>query len=370
VAHLSPDRLRSATAIVSGAYLAAKIPQPLLRDRRTLRIPAGAIGAGIEAAGIGARTGTFLRRVDVPGIDVDLVACYANGSALAGTQDFLTREVDAHHLTGARSLAELQRIVADAVALGLLDNPEVWRALAFLVKVRPSGEVLTVHVELLGTEATLTAPIVTTSRSFWTTGYDLAVAAIEDLDRDGTGRVPEIVEAWTFTFGGCLRGLRPVTFPGEWTWDPRRDQTYTSRDGRTWGNVYVLLAAMRATVKADRTLSPAARIRRRGMLKVASVAGAFGMFAATTPVEAKAGTTHRVLTADGPVTLTVGTPERPGPWAFPPAAALVEGAGRLLLALLMHEVRIRGGTLAQVDTDGGFIVATPDGGPLDLEVGA
>jgi hypothetical protein len=45
----------------------------------------------------------------------------------------------------------------------------------------------------------------------------------------------------------------------------------------------------------------------------------------------------------------------------------VEGAGRLLLTLLIHEVRVRGGMLAQVDTDGGFIVATPDGGPIDPE---
>ena len=40
--------------------------------------------------------------------------------------------------------------------------------------------------------------------------------------------------------------LQPVSFPGRWTWDPGRNQSYHSRDGRTWGNLYLLLAAMRA----------------------------------------------------------------------------------------------------------------------------
>lgn len=361
------DRMASATAIVSGAYRAARIPQPLLRDWRTMRVPPRAIGAGIEAASIGARTGTSLRRLSAPGLDVDITACYPVGNALGGVQDFLTREVAAHHLHGHRSLAALTARLTDAVAAGLLDHPALCRALAFLCKVRPAGGVLTVHVDLFGTEATVTAPIVEGSREFWTTGFDLAAAVIEDLDRGGPGRVPEIVEAWTFTFGPRLRGLRPVTFPRGWTWDPRRPDTYRFRDGRTWGNLYLLFAAMRAEAKTDPGLSAAERIRLRGMLKVASVAGAFGMFSASTPLDVKPGTRHRVITSDGILALDRGTPERPGPWAFPPAAALVEGAGRLLLTLFMHEVRVRAGALMQVDTDGGFIVATPDGSLLDEE---
>ena len=361
------DHMASATAIVSGAYVAGRIPQPLLRDRRTMRVPPRAIGAGIEAASIGARTGTLVRRLAVPGLDVDITACYPVGNALAGVQDFLTHEVATHHVHGRRALAELTARVAAAVAAGLLDHPEAWRSLAFLCKVRPAGDVMTVHVDLFGTEATVTAPIAEGSREFWTTGFDLALAVLEDLDRGGPGSVPEIVEAWTFTFGRRLRGLHPVTFPGGWTWDPRRASTYRSRDGRTWGNLYLLLAAMRAAAKTDPTLSEPERIRRRGMLKVASVAGAFGMFSASTPLDVKPGTRHRVITSDGAVTLRHGTPERPGPWAFPPAAALVEGAGRLLLTLLVHEARVRGGQVVQADTDGAFIVATADGGLLDEE---
>jgi len=362
---VSIDHLPSAAALVSGAYVSAGTPQPLLRDRRTMRVPPRAIGAGIEAASIGARTGTSIRRQAVPGLDVDVTACYPVAGALASVQDFLTHEVAAHHLHGRRSLAELTARVAEAVASDVLEHPDAGRSLAFLCKVAPAGDVMTVHVELFGTEATVTAPIVEGSREFWTTGFDLAAAVLEDLDRGGPGSVPEIVEAWTFTFGRRLRGLHPVTFPGGWTWDPRTASTYRSRDGRTRGNLYLLFAAMRAVAKTDPTLSEPERIRRRGMLKVASVAGAFGMFCASTPLDVKPGTRHRVITADGIVTLDRGTPERPGPWAFPPAAALVEGAGRLLLTLLVHEARVRGGIAAQIDTDGGFIVATAEGGLID-----
>jgi hypothetical protein len=109
------DRIASAAALVSGAYIAARVPQPLLRDRWTMRVPARAIGAGIEAASIGARTGTFLRRVDTPGLDVDITACYPVAAALAGVQDFLTHEVTAHHVGGSRGLAGLRKKVRDVV---------------------------------------------------------------------------------------------------------------------------------------------------------------------------------------------------------------------------------------------------------------
>ncbi len=211
------DYLRTSTALVSATYRSAKLPQPLLRDRRTMRVPRRAIGAGIEAASIGARTGTFIRRVAMLGLDLDLIGCYALANALGGIQDFLTRVVTAHHLSAARSLAALADTVRHAVRLGLLDHPEIWRSLAFLAKVRPADDVLTAHIELFGMEATLTTSIVEGSLGFWTTGFDLAAAVMEDLDRGGDGRVPQIVEAWTFTFGPRLRGLHPVTLLSEAT---------------------------------------------------------------------------------------------------------------------------------------------------------
>jgi hypothetical protein len=102
------------------------------------------------------------------------------------------------------------------------------------------------------------------------------------------------------------------------------------------------------------------------MLKTAGNAAAFGLFSATTPIEEDRGKPHRVITSDGVLQIHTGTPERPGPWAFPPGAALVEGSGRLLLTLLIHEIRVRGGAVIQADTDGVFVAATPGGDEIDV----
>ncbi len=350
------DRLASAAALVSSTRAAARIPQPLLRDRSTFRVPLRALGAGIEAGSTGARKQTYVRRERQEGVDLDLTNCYGVGNALGGVDDLLTHEVTAHHLSGAGALARLAKIVHDAVRADLLSAPEIWRALSFLALVRPSGDILTAHFTIADIEATLTTTVVKGSIPIWLTGSDLAVGVIEDLDRGGRGRVPEIIEAWTFSSGPLLRGLRAVKLLERWTFDPRKPSNYVSRDGLTWGHLPLMLGAMRIDAKTDPSLSEATRLRRRGMLKIASVSAAFGMYLASYP-DASLGLPHQVITSDGLVTLNEGTPERAGAWAFPPAGALAEGFGRLLLTLVLHEARVRGVSPVGADTDGAFLSA-------------
>src|SRR5215470_5215468 len=54
--------------------------------------------------------------------------------------------------------------------------------------------------------------------------------------------------------------------------------------------------------------------------------------------------------------------ERPGRWQFPPAAALITGGGRLILAILESMVRKRHGTYLLTDTDSMLFVAARNGG--------
>ena len=56
------------------------------------------------------------------------------------------------------------------------------------------------------------------------------------------------------------------------------------------------------------------------------------------------------------------TPEEPGAFCFPPLAASVTGAARLLLALLQADVEARGGTYVACDTDSLLVVASETGG--------
>ena len=63
-------------------------------------------------------------------------------------------------------------------------------------------------------------------------------------------------------------------------------------------------------------------------------------------------------------------PESPGPFTFPPVAALIPAGARLTLALLEHLVREAGGELAACDTDGALIVASRSAGLLACPGGA
>jgi hypothetical protein len=63
-----------------------------------------------------------------------------------------------------------------------------------------------------------------------------------------------------------------------------------------------------------------------------------------------------------PYTCRVAQPDIPGEFCFPPLAALITGAARLMLALLERSAADLGGTYAMEDTDSMAIVATEHGG--------
>jgi hypothetical protein len=57
-------------------------------------------------------------------------------------------------------------------------------------------------------------------------------------------------------------------------------------------------------------------------------------------------------------------PEEPGEYSFPPIAACITGAAKLMLAMLERSVSDQGGTYAMCDTDSMAIVATREGGSV------
>jgi hypothetical protein len=66
----------------------------------------------------------------------------------------------------------------------------------------------------------------------------------------------------------------------------------------------------------------------------------------------------------GDIHARVRTPEEPGAFCFPPLAATITGAARLLLALLEADITARGGTYVACDTDSLTIVSSEAGGLL------
>ena len=85
---------------------------------------------------------------------------------------------------------------------------------------------------------------------------------------------------------------------------------------------------------------------------------------------------QQVWTHDGRWTERLQVIERPGRWYYPPIAAGVTAAARLLLYISRHLIETHGGAVAYWDTDSLHIVATPDrslvecpGGPDQMPSG-
>jgi hypothetical protein len=102
-----------------------------------------------------------------------------------------------------------------------------------------------------------------------------------------------------------------------------------------------------------------------GFLKVLATSTSYGIFAKTNRQVLASGTKQRVTEyglVPEPIETEVGWPEEPGIFCFPPLAAFVAGAGRLMLALLECCVTDLGGSYVMCDTDSMTIVATERGG--------
>jgi DNA polymerase elongation subunit (family B) len=112
-----------------------------------------------------------------------------------------------------------------------------------------------------------------------------------------------------------------------------------------------------------RVQGPGAELRERvaSFLKTLANACAYGIFAQMDVGEPTPGTEVSVAGVWGFSTRVMSV-ETPGPYCYPPLAASITGAGRLLLALLISEVERRGGTHLGADTDSLLIVASATGG--------
>jgi hypothetical protein len=108
-------------------------------------------------------------------------------------------------------------------------------------------------------------------------------------------------------------------------------------------------------------------------LKVLGNATSYGIYAQMTRHEHRAGPPAAVTVygrPDEPWPWKTATPEDPGEYCFPPLAACITGAARLMLAMLERAVIDRAGTYAFCDTDSMAIVATQSGGLVECPGGA
>ncbi len=102
----------------------------------------------------------------------------------------------------------------------------------------------------------------------------------------------------------------------------------------------------------------------RDFLKVLANSGSYGIFAEMNRQELPPNKTEQLAVwgLDGKFAVESNAPEAPGPFCFPPIAALITAAARLMLALLERCITDAGGNYVFCDTDSMAIVANRDGG--------
>jgi hypothetical protein len=339
---LQPTKAYS-PASIGKAYLHAMGIDPILQ--RQPNFPKQYLGYA-QSAFYGGRASAHIRKQAVPVVYSDFLSMYPTVNSLMGLwQLVIAREI--RIVTGCKTGIEnfLRHLSVDA-----LFDPKTWRKLNGFVQIIPDGDALPsrgkynfqtndwqVAVSHLYGDKNPT-------KALWFSLPDVAASVLL------TGRVPTILDAFSFKANGVLPTLRPTALGGLVKINPKRQDFFK----------VVIEERKRLSERTD--LSEVDRKRLDKALKVLANASSYGIYAEMHRQE----TDEKVwVTCHGidstPFRPHVAHPDTPGEYCFPPLASLITGGARLMLALLEHRLSELGGTYAMEDTDSMAIVATEQG---------
>lgn len=295
------------------------------------------------AAYYGGRAECRIRRVELPVVYCDFLSMYPTVNTLMRLWDHLT----ADHV-GVEEATDELRAFLDDVTLDDCFRPETWQRLPALVLIQPAGDILPARAgydEMRHSSHQIGVNPVTSTKPLW---YTLADAIASKLL---TGKTPDVVRGLKLTHGAKAVGLRPHKLRGQQLVDP------TTQD------LFQTIIETRKSLPADTEdefLDTA--------LKVLANATSYGIFAQIDRRELGGDRTEpaQVYGLDGPFSKPneMTAVETPGKYSFPPIAACITGAARLMLALAERLVTDAGGSYVFCDTDSIAIVSTQDGSIL------
>jgi len=343
---LAPEQAFS-PATIGRAYLRAMGVEPPLA--RQDDFPVERLGQAMSAY-LGGRAEVRIRRVPLPVRYVDFTSMYPTVFELLDLWSWVIAErfevVDA---------TDVARLSLSAVTREALHNGAIWPDLAgVFCLTEPDGDLLPVRAAYgaapdeaaLGVAGALSIGLnwLTSRQPLWYSLADLVAAKI-------LGRTtPRIKEAFRVVPVGVADGLRPVDLRGRVRVDPREVSLFRTA------------IEERKRLAVDPSLSDEERDRLGLFLKTVANAASYGLFAQYDQLEPHADGVAVEVDGLWHFTTRVTTPEVPGQFCFPPLAATITGAGRLLLALVQADVESRGGGFVACDTDSLLIVASETGG--------
>ncbi|WP_165960886.1 DNA polymerase [Actinocrispum wychmicini] len=290
----------------------------------------------VMSAFYGARTECRIRGARVPVTLVDFTSMYPTVNALMGMWDLLKAR-DVNIVEATDSIREL----IDTHHLDdYFTNRNLWHQFVGIARIRPDGDVLPVRAQY-GDGSTYNIGVnhLTYDGDLWYAIPDLVASKLL------TGRTPNILEAIRFVPVGQQDELKKVALRGDTVIDPMGSDFFK------W------VIEQRARV---RDTKPALA----EFLKVLANSGSYGVFAEMVRDDALTETTVEMFSApDTPWRARVRHPERPGQYAWPPVAASITAAARLMLAMLEKCVLDAGGSWVFCDTDSMAICRRTDDDP-------
>lgn len=292
----------------------------------------------------GGRAETRIRRVAVPVVYTDFVSMYPTVNALMGNWRLLT----AQEIQVIEATDEVRDFLDD-ISLDDCFDPRTWSRLSAFVKVRANGEPFPVRVQYNphGHSWQIGSNPLRSDDGLWFALPDVIAAKLL------SGKSPEVLEAFRLVPVGKQKGLRKTKLRGTVAIDPRSDDFFR-----------VVIEERKRTQRTT-DIERGERDRLDKSLKVTANSGSYGIFAEMNRKELPGDATALVAVwnCDGRQFETkVAAPEIPGPYCFPPLAALITSAAKLMLASLECSVGERGGAYVFCDTDSMAIVACEHGG--------
>jgi hypothetical protein len=335
-------------ASIGKAYLRAMGLRPVLE--RQPDFPDEVLGYAMTAF-FGGRAECRIRRSPVPVVLTDYLSMYPTVNANMGLWRLLT----AGEIRVEEATADVAAFL-DGVTTEDLYDPETWRQLPALVQCLPGGEILPARAAF----PTREDAVLSGSGDDWQIGVNPLWSetplwyALPDLVAAKVlgGKAPRVLRALRLVAEGEQPNLRPVQLRGEVEVDPERADFFRT------------VVEERHRLR-DRDLEPRERDRLSQFLKTFANSVSYGIFAEMVrhllPVEERADVRVHGLLAE-PTLAKVRAPETPGEYCFPPVAACITAAARLMLALLERAVLDAGGSYVFTDTDSMAILATEEGG--------
>jgi hypothetical protein len=334
---LPPARAYS-PASIGKAYLRAMGVRPRLRQQPDF--PSERLGQAMVAY-YGGRAECRIRKRAVPVAYVDFLSMYPTVCTLMGLWQLLTCEqIEVNDATD-----EVTELLATVTLDDCFDR-EWWRQLVCLVRVQPDGDLLPVRAKYAD-HATWQIGLnpLQSREPLWYTLADCVASTLL------AGRPPRVVEAIRVTpSANRMTTLQQTALRSSVTVDPREPDA----------DFFRTLIEQRRQLDQHVELPEEERDLLDEFLKVLANSTSYGIFVELNQRHRKRRLKETLYGLAGEFQARVQHPERPGEFAFPPIAAAIAGAARLMLALLERLVRDSGGSYAFCDTDSMAIVSTPE----------